>query len=283
MCSQDTYVRALYERLLGANVHWQCGQSGVFRDGAMQPAPIEGDAEARFGYPLRGGLQALIDGFLPLLPGKLRLGTAVIAIDGAARRVELSTGESIGYQNLIATAPLPQVVRMLGSAVPAGIRDAARALRSTSVRCVHVGVKRAAVTDKHWMEFPEGTTIFNRIIAQTTASAACSPPGAFGLTCEIPYSTDRPLAVPGKELIERVLDDCRRVGLLRDDDEIELAFETDVPLAHVVDDEHRARHVERIRNWLTTLDIHLAGPYAEWDTSSEPVMHSWRAVARRNA
>jgi hypothetical protein len=32
---------------------------------------------ARFGYPLRGGFQALMDGFLPHLEGKLRLNARV--------------------------------------------------------------------------------------------------------------------------------------------------------------------------------------------------------------
>ncbi len=42
-----------------------------------------------------------MDGFLPLLPGQLRTGTSVAAVDAPARRVTLASGESIGYQNLV--------------------------------------------------------------------------------------------------------------------------------------------------------------------------------------
>jgi protoporphyrinogen oxidase/glycosyltransferase involved in cell wall biosynthesis len=282
MCSRDPFVSALYERLLGANVHWQKAANWIFRDGQLTAAPVEDGAETRFGYPLRGGLQALMDGFLPLLPGELRLGTEVVNVDTAARRVELSSGEIIGYQNLVVTAPLPVLVRMVGAAAPPAVREAAASLRWTSLRCVHLGVQRADVTDKLWIEFPDGGqpdgVIFTRIIGQTTASAACSPEGAFGFTCEIPHAPERPLACTGQELVERVVADCRRIGLLRNDDRIELAFSTDVPLAHVVDDPQRARCVERIRNWLAPLDIHLAGPFAEWD--SAPSNHAFLAGRR---
>ncbi len=55
------------------------------------------------------------------------------------------------------------------------------------------------------------------------------------------------------------------MNLLRHDDVIDVAFEVDIPLAYVIDDRNRARSVERIRNWLSTLDIHVAGRWAEWD------------------
>ena len=42
-------------------------------EGALSPAPKPMGPNARFGYPLRGGFQALMDGFLPHLRGELRL------------------------------------------------------------------------------------------------------------------------------------------------------------------------------------------------------------------
>ena len=42
-------------------------------EGALKPAPKPMGPNARFGYPLRGGFQALMDGFLPHLKGPLEL------------------------------------------------------------------------------------------------------------------------------------------------------------------------------------------------------------------
>ena len=86
-----------------------------------------------------------MEGFLPLLPGQLRTGTSVATVDAPARWVTLASGESIGYQNLIVTEPLPHLVQMLGDCAPSGVREAASSLRSLSMRCVNIGVRRAGI------------------------------------------------------------------------------------------------------------------------------------------
>jgi protoporphyrinogen oxidase len=222
-----------------------------------------------------------MDGFLPLLPGELRTEAEVIAINGPARCLTLSTGETIGYQNLVCTVPLPGLVRMLGDSVPPGVRQAAAALRFNSARCVNIGVRRIDVSDKHWIYYP-GDAIFDRIFVQSNASPSCSPPGCFGFTCEIPYSTSQPLPCTGQELLDRVVADCRRVGFLRADDIIDVACAVDIPLAHVACDRDSTRNVQRIRNWLATFDIHIAGRYAEWECyDSDHAFMSGRRAAQK--
>jgi UDP-galactopyranose mutase len=41
-------------------------------DGALRPVAKPQGPNARFGYPLKGGFQALMDGFLPLMKGDMR-------------------------------------------------------------------------------------------------------------------------------------------------------------------------------------------------------------------
>ena len=50
---------------------------------------------ARFGYPLRGGFQALMNGFLPHLAGTLKLNAQVTRILPSRHTVVLSDGQSI--------------------------------------------------------------------------------------------------------------------------------------------------------------------------------------------
>ena len=54
-------------------------------EGALSPAPKPMGPNARFGYPLRGGFQALMDGFLPHLRGDLRLNTRVTRLSPTRR------------------------------------------------------------------------------------------------------------------------------------------------------------------------------------------------------
>lgn len=232
--------------------------------GALSPKPKPMGPNARFGYPLRGGFQALMDGFLPHLQGELRLNTRIVAVSPARRELTLADGSVLGYGTLISTMPLPQLIRAMDHEAPAEIRAAAAQLRHTSVRCVNLGIGREKITDKHWIYYPEDT-VFHRIFVQGNASPHCNPAGGFGLTCEITYGPEKPLPCDGEDLIRRCIDDCVRVGLIRDDDPIWAANQVDMPYAYVIYDHGRAARVQRIREWMRERGILLAGRYSEWE------------------
>jgi UDP-galactopyranose mutase len=233
-------------------------------DGALSPVAKPMGPNARFGYPLRGGFQALMDGFLPLLKGRLRLGTRVVQVSPSTHTAVLDDGTSVRYEHLVSTAPLPKLVALTGAEAPDDVREAAASLRHVSVRCVNIGVGRPDITEKHWIYYPEDT-VFHRIFVQGNASPHCNPPGGFGFTCEITYSPSKPLPCEGDDLIRRCIDDCIGVGFIRPDDPIWAANQVDLPVAYVVYDHDRAQNVELIRSWLGEHDILLAGRYSEWE------------------
>lgn len=232
--------------------------------GALEPTPAPMGPNARFGYPLRGGFQALMNGFLPHLTCDLALKTGVLHVSPSRRTVRLDDGRSVRFGKLISTMPLPQLVEACGDEAPEPVRAAARALRHVSVRCVNLGIGREKLTDKHWIYYPEDT-VFHRIFVQGNASPHCNPPGGFGLTCEISYSASKPLPCDGTALVKRVIEDCRKVGMIRADDPVIAANQVDLPCAYVVYDQARAANVALIREWLSAYDILLAGRYSEWE------------------
>lgn len=233
-------------------------------DGALSPKPKPMGPNARFGYPLRGGFQALMDGFLPLVEGPVRLNTRVVAVSPSRHTLTLGDGTTVAYDYLISTMPLPVLVRAMGEEAPPEVRRAAAGLRYVSVRCVHLGIGRENLTEKHWIYYPEDT-VFHRIFVQGNASPHCNPPGGFGLTCEITYSAQKPLPCDGPALIDRCIADCRQVGMIRADDPIWAATQIDLPHAYVLYDHARAQNVATIRHWLSEQDILLAGRYSEWE------------------
>jgi UDP-galactopyranose mutase len=233
-------------------------------EGALQPVGKPMGPNARFGYPLRGGFQALMDGFLPHLKGTVRPNSQVVAVSPQHHSLLLKDGTSIAYEQLISTMPLPTLIRLLGEEAPEEVRAAAKKLRHVSVRCVNLGIGRENLTDKHWIYYPE-ETVFHRIFVQGNASPHCNPPGGFGLTCEITYSPHKPLPCDGDELIERCIEDCRSVGIIRKDDPVWVANQIDMPYAYVVYDHARQANVTLIRQWLREHDILLAGRYSEWE------------------
>jgi UDP-galactopyranose mutase len=202
-------------------------------EGALSPAPKPMGPNARFGYPLRGGFQALMDGFLPLLEGEVRHHARICAVSPRRHQIWLADGSSYRYDNLISTLPLPRLIELTGEEAPGDVREATAQLRHVSVRCVNLGIARPGLTDKHWIYYP-GDTVFHRIFVQGNASPYCNPPGGFGLTCEITYSTFKPLCEESDALIARCIEDCRKVDIVRPDDFVMVAIQLDLHLAYVV-------------------------------------------------
>lgn len=233
-------------------------------EGALSPVPRPMGPNARFGYPLRGGFEALMNGWLPYVKKQLRLNSRITAVSPRRHTVTLADGTTLRYEHLVSTMPLPVLIRSMGEEVPTEIRAAAAALRHVSVRCVHIGVGRENLTEKHWIYYPEDT-VFHRIFVQGNASPHCNPPGGFGLTCEITYSDHKPLPCDGQALIDRCISDCHKVGIFRPGDPVWASAQCDLPYAYVVYDHGRSRSVAAIRDWLLGRDIILAGRYSEWE------------------
>ncbi|WP_347116301.1 glycosyltransferase [Leclercia sp. S52] len=233
-------------------------------DGALNETAKPMGPNARFGYPLQGGFQALMNGFLPHIKGRIETGAEVSKIYANQRIVALADGRQYRYEHMISTLVLPELIRLMGDEVPPEVRRAAKGLRHVSVRCVNLGIGRDNLTDKHWIYYA-GKTVFHRIFVQGNASPYCSPAGSCGLTCEISYSPDKPLPVDGQALIDRCIKECIETGIITAEDEIITANQIDIPYAYVIYDQSRKENVETIRKWLLLHGITLAGRYSEWE------------------
>ncbi len=230
-------------------------------EGALRPGVKDWGPNARFGYPLRGGFQAYMDALMSRLDAsRVHTGRAVTAIAPRRRTVTLADGEEVGYDQLISTMPLPVLARLIDDA-PAAVRDAAAGLLSTTVVCVNLGIDRADITEKHWIYYPEDT-VFHRIFVQSNASPYNAPPGTSAYICEITTSPYKPLEREG--LVDRVVADCQRVGMLAPDDEIVVSQVVEIPYGYVIYTPDRARQVGLIQEYLRGQGIHSVGRFGEW-------------------
>jgi UDP-galactopyranose mutase len=191
---------------------------------------------------------------------RVHTGRAVAAIAPGHRTVTLEGGEEIAYDQLISTMPLPVLVRLLDDA-PAAVRDAAAGLLSTTVICVNLGIGRADITDKHWIYYPEDT-VFHRIFVQSNASPYNAPPDCSAYICEITTSQYKPLDREG--LVERVVADCQRVGMLAPDDQILVRQVVEIPYGYVIYTPDRAQRVSLIQDYLRGQGIQSVGRFGEW-------------------
>ena len=239
-------------------------------DGAINAPKKNMGPNAYFGYPKRGGFNAIMNGLVGRIGnrGILQTGKRVTKVNLKQRRIEVNNGAEIHYfDTLINTMSLPQFVGICDD-VPPEIQEAVKSLRWIGIQCVNIGISNNR-TDKHWIYYPEDDTIFHRIFVQGNASPYCKPhPATSGYTAEISYdpATRRPQDILGEDgLIARVIQDMELVGLKKAGDEILHASVVDMPVAYVVYEEHRKPTVQKIKDWLATYNIETAGRFGDWE------------------
>jgi protoporphyrinogen oxidase len=230
--------------------------------GAFEPPEVRWGPNSTFWYPTEGGIEALPRALAAAVdPARLRLDTEVAAIDPQARTVTTTTGETIGYEQLVTSLPLPVLVRLVAGA-PDAVRDAAARLRWNTVYTVLVGVRRPEISDQHWAYFHEDEFLFHRISYPMNFSPDLVPAGCSSVMAEISHSSHRD--VSARDLVGETVAGLRRIGVLRDDDELPVARVAPINPAYVVYTLDHREACATIHAWLATQGIHSVGRFGEW-------------------
>ncbi len=230
--------------------------------GALAPWKPETHYISHFRYPSEGGfLRYLKD--LPNL-ADLKLEHQVVAIDPKRREVKFSSGLVTGYDALISSIALPDLLPMIAGA-PKDVVDASQRLACSTCVLVNVGVNRADLSDSQMTYFYDQDIRFTRLSFPHMLSAANVPPGCGSIQCEVYFSKKyRPLTIRPEELIEPVISDLRRSGIIRDSDEILARGARVVKFANVIFDVERATLIETVHGYLRDIGIAYCGRYGDW-------------------
>jgi protoporphyrinogen oxidase len=233
---------------------------------------------ATFFYPRRGGIQLLADALAAAVP-PLRLGTPVRAVHLGERELVLDSGETVGWDALVATAPLPHLAALTLD-LPAELRSTAARLRAVGVVNLNLGVRGPAPRREHWLYVPEERFPFYRVgIPSNHGSLA--PPGCHTLSVEVSVPTGAPVPV---DLAERCLVGLSELGLLRDRSDVEVTEQIRLDPAYVIFDSARPASVAALRDHYRTCGVLLSGRWAEWKYSTmEDALWDGATVARRVA
>ena len=232
----------------------------------------------RFIYPKDGGIDCLPQA----LAGSIRnvhTNEAVQYIDPEKKYIRLASGKEERYDYLISTLPLPVLYRLLRNSPDALIAKAQR-LHAISVLNINVGIDRPAITDQHWIYYPEDQFIFSRVGFPMNFSQSVAPEGTSSMYIEITHQPDEPPNI--EEAFGRVMADLEKCGILRKGDRVLTRHVIDISFAYVVFDEHRQRHLQELIDYLETRDILTAGRYGRWDYySMEDSILSGKAAAEQ--
>jgi protoporphyrinogen oxidase len=215
-----------------------------------------------FRYPSAGGFVNYLRKFVPL--GNLQLNHELVSIDPDAREIRFSNGHVTGYDALVSSVPLPDLVRMIQGAPPEVVH-ASRLLACTTCVLVNVGVDRADLSDAHMTYFYDEDICFYRLGFPHMLSARNAPPGTGSIQAEVYFSDKyKPLAGSPEDWIEPVIRDLRRCGLLRKDDRVLCSKAMLLRYANVIFDLDRAAALAKVHGYLDELGIAYCGRYGDW-------------------
>jgi UDP-galactopyranose mutase len=234
--------------------------------GALGIQNREFGPNAMFQYPARGGIGSLPAAMAACI-GNLRTGCGVTGIRKGPEGLEVafvSRGRErkMAFPRLISTIPLPDLVPLIEGA-PEEVVRAARDLVFTSLICMGIGVKRARVSDKHSIYYPEKEFLFNRLSFPMNMAASTAPKGRSSILAEVTVRKgERPdLAKAG----DRIVRDLHSAGILRKGDVVDCRDARTYGHGYVVYDLDHRRNVDAVHAYLRGIGIIPAGRFGDWE------------------
>jgi protoporphyrinogen oxidase len=230
--------------------------------GALAPWTPDVHYITNFRYPSNGGFLSYLRD-LPAL-ADLTLGHRLVAVDPQQRELRFANGVTTGYDALISSVPLPELVPMIED-TPRDIVEASQRLACSTCVLVDVGVDRSDLSEAQITYFYDEDIAFTRLSFPHMLSATNAPPGCGSVQAEVYFSRKyRPLTESPDDLIDVVIKDLRRTGTLRDDDKILTRHATVIPYANVIFDLERTEALKTVHGYLDDLGIAYCGRYGDW-------------------
>jgi protoporphyrinogen oxidase len=228
--------------------------------GAVGDAPPELGYNISFLYPKEGGIETMTRALAARLTG----GQVVTRADpervDPRKQTVTVGGETISYRALVATIPLPELVRRLHEP-PREVVDAAARLRCTPVRYLNVATRTPPKADFHWIYVPEEKYPFYRVGIYTNAAPKMAPPGRGALYVEL---ADRSAQPDEAGLIAEAARGLAAAGVIPAPDDLLFAELKELKYAYVVFDDAYYASVATITRYLESQRIYPRGRYGAW-------------------
>ncbi len=218
-----------------------------------------------FFYPREGGIDILPGMLAEGLDDRILTSTEVVKVDAVDRTVTLGGGETIAFEKLISTMPLPELLRVT-SGLPAAVASTAGRLRHSSVTAFCLGFDGPALRDEHWIYFPEPAFPFYRAGYFSNISSGLAPEGTCALYVEAAHRADeRP---DTGRLLEKCLEGLRSSGLVPPRGQPISSLTLSMPYAYVFHDRYRKESLPGLLGFLKDRSIHSIGRYGAWEYSA---------------
>ncbi len=214
-----------------------------------------------FYYPQNNGIQSLPDAFLQRISSKVKTSRTVEEISPESQKVEMRDGESIGFDRLITTMPLPELLDRIIEP-PEDIKKKTEKLKWINVFDINLGLKQKVNTEAHWLYFPEKEYPFYRAGFPTNFCQSLAPEGCSTVYIEISYLPGENIDV--ESLKEKSINELEGLGFFNGKN-IEVENIQFLEPAYVVFDRDRKRNLPDIMDYLNEKNVYSIGRFGSWD------------------
>ena len=197
----------------------------------------------KYMYP-RKGISLLYEG----MAAEVRAAGNLIKLQAPAVRLERDADrvtqvvyheggqeKSIECDVLLSTLPLPALVSMTSPLLPPTVMAHAAKLRYRSLKLIYIVLKRARMTDYHWVYLLDEQFRVNRLSEQKNVSPDMVPPDSTVLCIELSLWKDEPLwQASNEEIYQLALRDLMKMGYGVTPEEVLEYHITDIPTAYPV-------------------------------------------------
>jgi protoporphyrinogen oxidase len=213
---------------------------------------------ATFRYPRAGGIGALPAALAARVADRVRCGARVEAVDLDRRTVRVAGGETIAWDRLVATIPLPQLLGMAGRSAPE--------LDWTVVGCLNLGLDRPGLGgDAQWIYFPDPEVPFYRVGFSHNIVPGVCPEGTSSLYVE--FGLKRGEAADPERLEAATIAALRREGFLDGEERVLVRDFVRIDPGYVIFDRARRRVMAQVIPDLESRGVLPIGRYGAWTYS----------------
>lgn len=212
-------------------------------------------------YPKHGGFQA----FLAPLADKIdiRFSMDVCKIDVESKTLTFSNHEEIGYDKLISTIPLTELIPLMKD-VPREVKQAAEGLEYTSGIMLSLGFNRENVSPSLWFYIYDEDIWPARVYSPSIKSSNNVPKGCSSLQAEIYFSKRKPLAESPEVIAEKAIEQMEQMGLFSESEILVKDVRVE-KYANVIFTPEIYSNRKIVRDYLDSVGIFYAGRFGEWD------------------
>jgi protoporphyrinogen oxidase len=228
--------------------------------GAVGAGPPELGYNVSFLYPKAGGIETFTRALqtrMRVQSGQVHTRTSPDVIDWRRREV-VAGGERAPYRALVASIPLPELLKRMPD-LPPEIAEHASRLRCTTLRYINLASRAKPPADWHWIYVPETKYPFYRVNVFSSAMSTMAPEGAASICVEM---ADRgPI---GEDALRDSVQALVHAGALTSANDVVFAERKEIEYAYVVFDDNYYAATRAIFGFLEQNAIYPRGRYGAW-------------------